>query len=170
MITLELLSKIREQYRLDWHGTHGIVHWHRVYVNGIRMSGQDGVKARVVQLFSVFHDSCRKNENNDPDHGPRAAELAGKLRKYCPLNDAEFGLLTTACELHTKARNHENITVQACFDSDRLDLGRVGNYPHPDLLCTPMAKERETIEWAYRRSVEVNELPDRPFGLREYWD
>jgi uncharacterized protein len=121
----------------------------------------------VVQLFSVFHDSARNNECWDRDHGARGAELAGKLRKYCPLDDAEFELLTTACRLHTGTPDHEDSTIQACFDSDRLDLGRVGHYPDPDRLCTPLAKKLETIEWAYHRSVHEIELPDRPFGLQE---
>ena len=165
IITIELLAKIKEHYRLGWMGTHGIIHWHRVYQNGIRLSTQDGVNARVVQLFSIFHDSQRKNEHWDRKHGKRGAELVIKLRKYMPLNDDEFDLLTTACELHTNILDHEDITVKACFDSDRLDLGRVGIYPDPDRLCTPMAKDKSMIEWAYKRSRNEKELPDQAFGL-----
>jgi uncharacterized protein len=168
IITIELLELIKEQYRLNWFGTHGITHWHRVYMNGIRLSEQEGVNARVLQLFSVFHDSQRKNEHRDRNHGKRGAELARELRKYCPLDDAEFALLTTACSLHTNTLNHENITIKASFDSDRLDLGRVGHYPDPDRLCTKMAKEAKTIEWAYHRSIEEHELPDQPFGLSKF--
>lgn len=168
IITLELLAKIKAQYRLKWSGTHGVIHWHRVYINGIRLSEQEGVNARVLQLFSVFHDSQRKNEHRDKNHGIRGAELARKLRKYCPLDDAEFDLLTTACSLHTNTLDHENITIQASFDSDRLDLGRVGNYPDPDRLCTPMAKDLKVIGWAYHRSLNDNELPEQPFGLSKF--
>ncbi len=141
IITIELLAKIKENYRLNWHGTHGIIHWHRVYENGIKLSQQNGVNPKVVQLFSIFHDSQRQNEHTDPNHGKRGAELAIQLRDMIPLNDVDFTLLTTACELHTKYPDHHIITVQACFDSDRLDLGRVGNYPKAKLLCTPMAKQ-----------------------------
>ncbi len=169
IITAELLSIIKEQYQLKWSGTHGVIHWSRVYENGMRLAEQQGVNVRVVQLFSVFHDSQRRNEHRDKNHGKRGAELARELRKYCPLDDAEFDLLTTACSLHTNTLDHENITVQACFDSDRLDLGRVGHYPDPDRLCTVVAKDGKTIEWAYRRSIEDNELPDQPFGLKNYW-
>ena len=165
IITIELLAKIKEHYRLRWMGTHGIIHWHRVYQNGIRLSTQDGVNAGVVQLFSIFHDSRRRNEHWDRKHGKRGAELAGKLREYMPLNNDEFDLLATACELHTNTLDHENITVKACFDSDRLDLGRVGIYPDPDRLCTPMAKEKSMIEWAYKRSRNEKKLPDKAFGL-----
>ena len=168
IITIELLAKIKAQYRLEWYETHGVVHWNRVFDNGMTLATQDGVNVRVVQLFSVFHDACRRNEHQDKHHGKRGADLAVKWRKYCPLDDAEFEQLTTACELHTSTLNHENITIQACFDADRLDLGRVGTYPDPDRLCTPMAKDMETIRLAYHRSINDNELPDQPFGLGGY--
>lgn len=165
IITIELLAAIRKRYKLQWTGTHGILHWQRVYENGVILSEQTGVNLKVVQLFSIFHDSQRVNEHRDNDHGRRGAILATKLREMIPLSETEFDLLTTACELHTNTLNHHNITVQACFDSDRLDLGRVGNYPDPDRLCTPLAKKDEIIKSAYHRSIYTTELPDRPFGL-----
>lgn len=135
-----------------------------MYENGIKLSTQSGVDPKVVQLFSIFHNSRRKNEHTDPNHGNRGAQLALELRDHLPITDDEFQLLVTACSLHTSADNHHNITVQACFDSDWLDLGRVGNHPIPELLCTPLAKQKDTIEKAYERSL-VHELPNRPFGF-----
>ena len=166
-ITTELLAKIKHQYRLHWHGIHGIIHWSHVYENGIKLAEQDGVNTGVVQFFSVFHDSRRRNESWDRGHGKRGAQLAVEMREDIPLNDFDFSLLITACSLHTSARTHDDITVQACFDSDRLDLGRVGTMPKAKYLCTPMAKMQDTIEWGYNRSL-VHELPDQPFGLQEY--
>ena len=165
IVTIELIAKIKDQYRLKWHGTHGIKHWNRVYDNGMKLASQDGVNSNVVQLFSIFHDACRKNEHWDRNHGTRGAKLAIKLCEIIPLDDTEFNLLTTACSLHTNTLDHEDITVQACMDSDRLDLGRVGFYPDADRLCTPMAKQKEIIEWAYHRSINDTEIPDQPFGL-----
>lgn len=165
VITIELLKQIRKHYCLKWHGIHGIGHWYRVYKNGLKLSGQDGVNSKVVQLFSIFHDSQRKNEGDDHGHGRRGAKLAMKLRDYLPIDDDQFRLLTTACELHTSTLDHENITVQACFDSDRLDLGRVGIYPDHRLLCTPLAKQTETIEGAYRKSIYNNELSGGAFSF-----
>lgn len=167
IITMNLLSKIREQYSLNWLGIHGFIHWHRVWENGVLLAKQEGVNAKVVQLFSVFHDSQRLNENIDRNHGPRGAELALELRDYLPLDDDEFTLLTIACCLHTTEHTHSDITVQACFDADRLDLGRVGITPNAYFLCTQMAKSPETIECALRRSIE-NRLPERPFGIDGY--
>ncbi len=163
-ISLELLSELKKNYKLDWYGTHGVVHWSHVYENGMRLSEQKGVNFRIVQLFSVFHDSQRRNEGHDDGHGNRGAQLALKLRDFCPVNDEDFQLLTIACGLHTTARTHENITIQACFDSDRLDLGRVGTVPDPDFLCTSLARKREIIDWGYEKSL-VRKFPAMPFGL-----
>lgn len=167
IITLELLTKVKEQYRLSWHGIHGVIHWSRVYINGMKLAEQHGVNRNVVQLFAIFHDSQRRNEHWDRNHGNRGAQLALKLREYCQINDEEFDLLTTACCLHTSNRSHEDITVQACFDSDRLDLGRVGTMPKARYLCTPMAKSEAIISWAYERSL-VHELPEKPFDLNDF--
>ena len=164
-ISIELIAEIKRNYKLRWTGTHGIIHWHRVYENGIKLSAQPEVNPKVLELFAIFHDSQRKNEHLDPGHGKRGATLAIKLRHMLPLDNNEFNLLTTACSLHTKAKNHEDITVQACFDADRLDLGRVNITPNPALLCTPLAKQQETIDWAYQRSRHIHELPEKPFGL-----
>jgi len=168
-ITIELLAKIKHQYRLNWHGIHGIIHWNNVYENGIKLAGQDGVNTEVVQFFSVFHDSGRRNESWDRGHGGRGAQLALEMRDDISLCDDDFSLLITACSLHTSARTHDDITVQACFDSDRLDLGRVGTMPKAKYLCTPVAKMQDTIDWGYSRS-QVQELPDQPFGISEYND
>ncbi len=159
-----MLAMIKGQYQLQWNGTHGVIHWSRVFENGIRLAEQEGVNVRVVQLFSIFHDSRRENEHRDKGHGRRGAELAAEFRDYLPINDEEFLLLTTACELHTSAATHVNRTVQACFDSDRLDLGRVGIIPDPQYLCTPLAKEKNIIDWAYDRSLH-HKLAPQPFGL-----
>ena len=164
IITHELLEEIKKHYRLDWYGTHGIIHWSRVYENGVRLSEQEGVNLKIVQLFSLFHDSQRRRENRDENHGNRGAQLALRLRDYCQIDDEEFAILVHACAFHTTARNHEDVTIQVCFDADRLDLGRVGTKPDPRYLCTPLAKEKEIIEWGYRKSL-IHKLPSLPFGL-----
>ena len=165
MITPQLIEAIRNQFRINWDGKHGISHWARVLDIGMKLSTQNGAKTNVVQLFAVFHDAGRHNEHLDPNHGPRGAELAGRLRKeYLPLlTDEEFHLLFLACSLHTKAATHENITVQTCFDADRLDLGRVGKIPQAKFLSTNAAKSEEMIAWAHERSV-IGEIPDNVLG------
>lgn len=167
IISRNLLTEIQKHYHLDWYGTHGVIHWSRVYENGMKLAEQKGVNRKVVQLFSIFHDSQRINEHTDENHGGRGAQLALKLREMCPIADEEFDKLITACSLHTKLADHDDITVQVCFDSDRLDLGRVGKIPNPDYLCSPMAKKREILDWAYRQSLN-HKLPSKPFDFDEW--
>ena len=132
-----ILHAILEEYVLSWDGDHGIAHWARVLENGLRLAEETGANIEVVQLFAILHDSQRVNEGGDPDHGPRAAAFALDLRGLLfDLPDHEFRLLHRACAGHTHERTHPNVTIQTCWDADRLDLGRVGITPHPSHLCT----------------------------------
>lgn len=148
-----VLNAILEDYALPLSGPHGIVHWARVLENGLKLAEATGANVEVVQLFAVLHDSRRLNEFNDPEHGPRAAEFAVELRETTiDLNDQEFVLLHTACHGHTHETHHPDVTVQTCWDADRLDLGRVGILPDPERLGTEIAKRMDTILWADGRA------------------
>lgn len=148
-----VLDSILEQYALPWTGDHGIAHWARVLENGLRLATTTGANVEVIRLFAILHDSRRLNETSDPQHGPRAAEFAGLLRgRVFELPDHEFHLLHRACAGHTHERTHPDITIQTCWDSDRLDLGRVGIQPHPSRLCTASAKAPEVLQWADGRA------------------
>ncbi|MCA9136701.1 MAG: hypothetical protein KDB00_08080 [Planctomycetales bacterium] len=148
-----ILSAVLDEYVLPLGGDHGVAHWARVLENGLRLAEETGANIEVVSLFAVLHDSRRINEDTDPKHGPRAAEFAAKLRgRVFDLDDHEFRLLYRACEGHTYQRDHPDVTIQTCWDSDRLDLGRVGIEPHPSRLCTDVAKRPETIKWADDRA------------------
>ena len=149
----QVLKAVLDDYVLPYNGDHGVAHWARVLENGMRLSEETGANTVVVSLFAVLHDSRRLNEVTDPEHGPRAAEFASELRgTVFDLSDSEFGLLYRACEGHTHERTHSDITIQTCWDSDRLDLGRVGITPHPSRLCTEVARRPETIKWADGRA------------------
>ena len=52
------------------------------------------------------------------------------------LNDQEIEQLKDACRLHTIRHKTEDATVNACFDADRLDLGRLGITPNPNKMAT----------------------------------
>ncbi len=150
----QLLDVILERYALAYDGPHGVAHWARVLENGRVLAKETGANLEVVELFALLHDSKRVHEGHDPDHGPRAAEFARTLRNHLfVLPDHEFGLLHRACAGHTNVRTHPDITVQTCWDADRLDLGRVGITPHPNRLCTEVAKRPETIFWADGRAT-----------------
>lgn len=154
-LDLTLVFKtVLDDYALPLEGHHGVAHWARVLENGLKLTSQTGANLDVVRLFAVLHDCCRENEHSDPEHGPRAAELAVKLRgEVFELDDHNFRLLFKACYSHTHERTHPDVTVQTCWDSDRLDLGRVGVRPHPSRLCTSAAKRPEMIKWADGRAV-----------------
>lgn len=148
-----ILRTILDQYELPLNGFHGVAHWARVRENGLRLAAITGSNTEVVTLFAIFHDSRRFNESTDPDHGQRAADFAADLRgRAFDLPDREFGLLYRACAGHTHERTHPDRTIQTCWDSDRLDLGRVGMTPHPDRLCTDAAKSYDMISWANGRA------------------
>jgi uncharacterized protein len=155
-----ILYAVLEEYALPWDGDHGIAHWARVLENGLRLSEETGANVEVVRLFAVLHDSQRLSEATDPDHGPRAAEFARELRGFMiDLPDHEFRLLHRACAGHTHERTHPDITIQTCWDADRLDLGRVGITPHPSRLCTEAARRPEMIRWADGRA-SFRVIPD----------
>ncbi len=153
MISSELVSFLRQEFMLDWHGIHGARHWARVRYNGLVIACRNGANVQVVELFSFLHDARRNNDGSDPLHGERAAELVRELQgKYFNLERAELRLLELACREHTAGQTDADLTVQTCWDADRLDLGRVGIRPDPAYLCTDAAREPATIAAACERS------------------
>ena len=150
-----ILQEILRDYALPWRGDHGVVHWARVLENGLRVAEANGGDAEVVRLFALFHDSRRVNEDVDHGHGMRGGDLARAWRgSLVHLDDARFALLYDACALHTDGHTTGDPTLLACWDADRLDLGRVGIVPKPNLLCTDMA--RELLPWAHARAVAAH--------------
>ncbi|MGQ0511906.1 MAG: hypothetical protein ACT4P9_14985 [Betaproteobacteria bacterium] len=155
-LTPALLATLRSRFRLDWQGIHGAPHWSRVRKNGLTLAEKSGPQAntRVIELFAFLHDSCRHDDGYDPMHGSRAAESLIELAEEIPnLAKEERELLAYACTRHSDGLTEAELTVQVCWDADRLDLGRVGHRPDPRRLCTPAAKDAKLIEWAYRRSL-----------------
>lgn len=145
---------ITSNFQLSTFSPHGPSHWGRVKTNGFEIAKYtDGVNLDVVELFAFLHDSCRLNDGSDSGHGKRAVAFSETLRgEYFDLKDDEFEIFSYACEHHTIGKTEGNITVQACWDADRLDLGRVGVTPHPDYLCTEYARRPDVIERALSRS------------------
>jgi uncharacterized protein len=172
IISTELIQTILNEYPLSWKGVHGITHWARVLENGLRLASYTGARIHVVSLFAVFHDSQRSNESLDPGHGRRGAELAKSLRgKAFHLSDEDFALLETACAYHTDRLTAGKITVQTCWDADRLDLGRAGIIPDPRYLCTAAAKEPELLAWSHERScLQYEPGICKDWGIRERGD
>jgi len=149
-----LSLKILKRYCLDPFGIHGINHWTRVLENGAQIAAQTGANMRVVQLFALFHDSRRMNDDRDPDHGARGAALAGEMNgSLFMLAPGELALLQDACIRHTKGFTEADITVQTCWDADRLDLPRAGKIPVPECLCTAPGRDISFMNKTRERAV-----------------
>jgi uncharacterized protein len=104
----------------------------------------------VVFAFALVHDSQRQNEGEDPEHGPRAADFATLLHRegLLVLTSKQMRLLSLACRHHTGGPPHEDPTLGVCWDSDRLNLWRVGTTVDPRWISTLTALDEETIGWA----------------------
>jgi uncharacterized protein len=148
-----ILRAVLADYALPWNGDHGVGHWARVLEIGERLAAETGANLNVVRLFALLHDSKRVSEFHDPGHGPRAAEFAATLRPgLIALDDDDFARLHRACAGHTHERTHPDITIQTCWDADRLDLLRVGIEPDTEYLNTEFARRTETRAWANERA------------------
>ncbi len=147
-----VMDRILQEYTLPPHGIHGVHHWARVRKNGLAIARVNGADPEVVVLFALFHDSRRQNEGTDDGHGRRGGDFARSLRgTVFTLDDDRFELLYEACCRHTDGLDTDDPTLGACWDADRLDLGRVGIVPDPRRLCTEAA--RELASWNSGRST-----------------
>ena len=166
---VEITKAILDGYALPWRGTHGVLHWARVWTNGLKVAEVNGADEEIVKLFALFHDSRRENEWTDPGHGERGGDFARELRgTLVHLDDDRFELLYEACRLHTDGLTDGDPTVQACWDADRLDLGRVRITPSPHLLCTDAA--RKLIDWAHPRAEAGTQAKEvlEVWGLEDF--
>jgi uncharacterized protein len=141
---VQIVEDIRRYVHAQWTlgALHGIRHWDRVYENGQKLLTPD-TNPLVIGLFAYLHDSCRIDDGEDLYHGKRAADWIETLRgTYLKdVSNEEIELLQEACRLHTTKLKTGNPTIDACFDSDRLDLWRVGVIPDPARLATEKGKE-----------------------------
>lgn len=123
---------------------HGIAHWERVAHNGLHLAlayRYWGVDVPTVLAFALLHDGWRENELDDPEHGARAAQwLADNPRVITGLRPGHEKKLSFALENHDKGFISDDNTIGACWDADRLDLGRVGITPDPKFFSTEIGK------------------------------
>lgn len=171
VLSAALIRRLVVQYPLSTRGAHGPAHWFRVRAIGLRLAAETGADPTVVELFALFHDSRRLNEHRDHDHGSRGAALALEYQQqgWLEIGEAQMVLLQEACIHHTHGATEGDVTVQTCWDADRLDLGRVGIQPRADKLCTVAAKSGKMMEWAYRNSQRwLEKYLTHPENRRRY--
>ena len=134
---------LEEHFALGEWSHHGPDHWQRVERNGLQLAEVTGADPTVVRLFALFHDSCRQNENFDPEHGERGAELALSLHgELFELHEHQLEFLVEACQGHHHGGTSDGITVGTCWDADRLDLPRVGIAPEESYMSTDEGRRR----------------------------
>lgn len=124
---------------------HGLDHWWRVWRNAQLLNDREmGVDMEVVALFALFHDSMRQNDHSDPSHGLHGYKLFERFTRMHDLRGV-FSLrqrerLFEACVEHTGGYITGDPTIAVCWDSDRLDLHRLGIWPDTQYLSTAIAR------------------------------
>lgn len=161
MIDFAALMNFAFESRLYESEVHGIEHWHQVEYNGLLLAKKTGADIDVVRLFAIFHDSKRLDDAYDREHGARGAEFAKLCReeKRFELDDKRFDLLYRACEQHTITQNTGDVTIDTCFDADRLDLGRVG---------IPLDPKKMATEWGAKIAQKSLTSGYSVFHMREW--
>ena len=161
MIDFASLMNFAFENRLYESEVHGIEHWHQVEYNGMLLAKKTGADMDVVRLFAIFHDARRFDDTYDREHGARGAEFAKLCReeKRFEIDDERFELLYKACALHTIQPRTGIVTVDTCFDADRLDLGRVG---------FPLNPEKMATEWGAKIAQKSLSSGYSVFHMREW--
>ncbi len=121
---------------------HGESHWKRVAEFGQVIARQEGLNPHFLLLFAYFHDCRRHSDRTDPEHGPRASEYLGTFElRDLRISEEDRKRLMFACRYHTYEKKTDDRDIRACWDSDRLDLPRVGIAVDTKRLFTKTAKK-----------------------------
>ena len=130
-------------FRLPLHGVHGVLHWARVCRTGWNLARSTGADMDVVEVFALLHDVCRISEELCLQHGALSAEmifgLGAEWNRF--LSKKQVDQILFAVRYHTDGKFAPDSTVAACWDADRLDIGRVGEKVNPSFLFSDAAKE-----------------------------
>jgi len=141
-----LLDQVCDAYALNLYGAHGIEHWESVYHNTQRLANAYSITSDVFIFFALLHDCKREDEDEDFEHGKRAAFAIKSYQEagLIPLSPDDQARLVYACANHTKADKtdplYQDLVVQICLDADKLDIGRVGIIPEGSHFLTEVGK------------------------------
>lgn len=140
-----LLEEARSGAWLADSPVHGDSHWRAVAAVGLQLNSLVPRTSKPLLLaFGLLHDCRRQDENWDPQHGARAADVA---QASLPLRDLltgdEIDTLAHACLLHEKGKvDREDHNVGLCWDSDRYNLLRLDIEPDRRLLSAPIDEDQ----------------------------
>ena len=143
----------------DMGRTHGVEHWDRVAKFG-RMLYQEGADMDVILAFAYLHDAERMSNGRDINHGQRASGLIDTIRhtQLEALSDEQIAKLKRACELHTIQHRTGDLTIDICFDADRMDLPRVDITPSQKRMATKKGAElvaNPQYDMLYHKWVDI---------------
>lgn len=151
-----IIDQARKIIKIDINHLHGINHWQRVEQFGHYLADFSGAEKNILSLFAYLHDLGRENDDEDFYHGERSAEIAKSFfeKGIIQATTEEMDKLIYACQYHNKAEaSSDDLTIQTCWDSDRLDMWRANIEPNPLYLFTNQAKKSETIIMARNFSL-----------------
>lgn len=143
---------------------HGPAHWRSVALAGAKICRSlPESDLMTVLLFAITHDACRISDDEDPEHGYRAADsLDGLLGSWADdLTPWRRELLTEACRFHADGQPADDPTIGACWDADRLCLWRGDTEPAQSLMSTGPGMSRSLILWArdmHLRDITWNDV------------
>lgn len=123
---------------------HGVRHWKNVDDAGLLIVERTpDVDPVVVLCFAYLHDAFRNDDGSDLEHGPRSADRLNEVPQNIGsmLTEQQLQTLEYAIRHHTDGKIADDPTVGACWDGDRLDLGRVGMIPSATLMSTDVGKQ-----------------------------
>lgn len=140
---LELAKNNQFKHGLDpHHEPHGQNHWQDVANIAGAIAQRENTDVFGAQVFGLVHDCCRENDNDDPQHGPRAAHWITNSPKIIRLIGPETAQrVAKACEIHTLPITTQDPFCGACLDADRITLHRVGFNPKLKWFSTQTGKE-----------------------------
>ena len=154
IITQPYVDFLTHQYQLSHNGAHGIEHWFRVLMNGRLIAAQTDADIEVIEHFALLHDVKRRDESRDIHHGGRAAEFTKTLIGDWIHLDHSQTLKQCTIRFHSMGRLSRDVTIQTCWDADRLDLGRIDEKPDPSFLGTRIARDPDFLRSALHRSKQ----------------
>ncbi len=123
---------------------HGERHWKDVARYAVRLAHKSGGDPEVAFLFGLLHDTQRRNEFSDPEHGQRAADYMLSLvcRELSGLTSTQVDALVYALDYHDTGMVTMDPTIGACWDADRVTLWRVQVTPESRYMSTVEAQNR----------------------------
>ena len=137
----KIIDQILKDTTIRQGNVHGKRHWQKVAEYGRIIAEHEQMNERILVLFGWFHDCMRCNDGKDPEHGLRAAKYVDTFSgTMLGLTAEEQQKLSLACRFHTEECETQDQLVRACWDCDRLDLGRVGIAVDSKRLSTATAK------------------------------